>query len=199
VCLFERLSSLDFQKPTITCSSGLVIHSTENLSTLMIANILFCSISVYSSQHFIKWMLCLLYSDNSLHYPSFNLIRESRVLLENFSPPPTTLLRELGSCFQDSDLLVFDSFFVAKSLILLVFLYGPGISYYDSVVFFVYLLQIVVFVLAIIHSKSSIYHTKGARFIKSGFFKLCQVKPNRLIVVVCLYHFVLLFFNSWSF
>jgi hypothetical protein len=84
VCSFERLSSLDFQKPTINCSSGLVIHRTEKLSTMMIANILFWPTSVYSSQHFIKWKLCLFYSDNSLHYPSFNLSRESRVLLENF-------------------------------------------------------------------------------------------------------------------
>jgi hypothetical protein len=53
VRLFERLSSLDFQKPTITCSSGLVIHRTE-YSTMIIANILSCPTSVYSSQHFIK-------------------------------------------------------------------------------------------------------------------------------------------------
>jgi hypothetical protein len=34
---------------------------------------------------------------------------------------------------------------------------------------------------------------------KDGFFKLYLVKPIRLIVVVCLYHFVELSFDSWCF
>ena len=79
-CIWETFIS-QFPKPTITCSPGLVIHRTENLSTMKITNFVFAYVL---TQNFIRWMLCLLYSQKFTSLPSFDLDNESRALLKNF-------------------------------------------------------------------------------------------------------------------
>ena len=79
-CIWETFIS-QFPKLTITCSPGLVIHRTENLSTMGITNFVFAYVM---TQHFIRWMLCLLYPQKFTSLPSFDLNNESRALLKNF-------------------------------------------------------------------------------------------------------------------
>ena len=84
--LFERFLFLDFQKPAIICSLGLVIHRAENLSTMKKVNFLFFSFYVLFSFLSISINECFVVCIpiNSLVYSSFNLSDESRVLSENF-------------------------------------------------------------------------------------------------------------------
>lgn len=83
--LFERFLFLDFQKPAIICSLGLVIHRAENLSTmkkvifLFFVYVLFSFLGISINECFV---VCI--PINSLVYSSFNLSDESRVLSENF-------------------------------------------------------------------------------------------------------------------
>ncbi len=102
-CIWETFIS-QFPKPTITCSPGLVIHRTENLSTMRITNFVFAYVM---TQHFIRWMLCLLYSQKFTSLPSFDLDNESRALLKIFHQHQMPS-RALMSCIQDSVFVVFD-------------------------------------------------------------------------------------------
>lgn len=128
----------------------MIIHHSENLSTMKVANFLFCLCSVYLSQHFLKWVLCLLY------YGQFTSLFKLK-----FGYWVTCLIRKLSPSWERW-CSVSNVWFCSLLLLLLLLrvsdvkfvdiLYETG-SPYCYFVISVYMLRIVVFVWVLTHLK----------------------------------------------
>ena len=86
---------LDFERPTVICGPGLVIHHTENPSTTRTENFLFAYALYIWLISLNEYLIFFVFQPIHFIIIRFDLNNNSRAFLETFLPRPTTLLRPI--------------------------------------------------------------------------------------------------------